>query len=166
MPGAQLLRQDDVRQMSPIPSQRITLLRATVAAAATSIAVIALLPATASAGKVTHMRDFVGTRISPGADLTKVKITKDGQRTTVQLWGSCGDERCYVGESDAQRLATNVRDGSRGVVALRGQRVPSFATVDYLITLRNGELVLQQVFDYSEGSSRKDSYEEYVLQRK
>lgn len=149
-----------------MPSQRKAILRATVAAAATSIAVIALLPATASAGKVTHMRDFVGTWISPGADLTKVKITKDGQRTTVQLWGRCGDERCYVGEFDAQRLATNVQDGSRGIVALRGQRVPSFATVDYLITLRNGDLVLQQVYDYNEGSSRKDSYEEYVLQRK
>lgn len=147
-------------------SPRTTLLRATVATAATSIAVIALLPATASAGKVTHTRDFVGTWISPGADLTRLAIAKDGNRVVVRIWGSCGGERCYVGEFDAQRLATSVQDGSRGVVALRGQRVPSFATVDYLITLRNGELVLQQTYDYNEGSSRKDSYEEYILQRK
>ena len=135
-------------------------------ATAALVATVALIPAPASAADVTHMRDFVGTWVSPGADLTKIKIAKDGQRTTVQLWGSCGSKRCYVGEFDAQRLATNVQDGSRGVVALRGQRVPSFATVDYLITLRNGDLVLQQVYDYNEGSSREDSYEEYVLQKK
>lgn len=135
-------------------------------AAAALVTTIAVLPAPASAAGVTHMRDFVGTWVSPGADLTRVKITKDGGRTTVQLWGNCGGERCSIGEFEAQRLATNVQDGSRGVVALRGQRVPSFATVDYLITLRNGDLVLQQVYDYNEGSSRKDSYEEYVLQRK
>jgi hypothetical protein len=135
-------------------------------AAAALVTTIAVLPAPASAAGVTHMRDFVGTWVSPGADLTRVKITKDGGRTTIQLWGSCGGERCSIGEFEAQRLATNVQDGSRGVVALRGQRVPSFATVDYLITLRNGDLVLQQVYDYTEGSSRKDSYEEYVLQRK
>lgn len=51
-------------------------------------------------------------------------------------------------------------------MALRGQRVPSFVTVDYLITLRNGDLDLQRVYDYNEGSSRKDSYEEHVLQKK
>jgi hypothetical protein len=146
-----------------MPSPRRTL---ALLAAAGLIATVALIPAHASASKVTHMRDFVGTWISPGADLTKVKIAKDGDSTTVQLWGNCGSKRCYVGEFDAQRLATNVQEGSRGVVALRGQRVPSFATVDYLITLRNGDLVLQQVYDYNEGSSRKDSYEEYVLQKK
>lgn len=146
-----------------MPSPRRTF--AALAASAV-LATVVGLPATASAAKVTHMRDFVGTWASPGDDLTKVKIAKDGSRVSVKIWGNCGDEQCYVGEFDAQRLATNVQDGSRGVVALRGQRVPSFATVDYLITLRNGDLVLQQVYDYNEGSSRKDSYEEYVLERK
>ena len=135
-------------------------------AAAALVTTIAVLPAPASAAPVTHMRDFVGTWVSPGADLTEVKITKDGSRTTVQIWGSCGGERCSVGEFAAQRLATNVQDGSRGVVALRGQRVPSFATVDYLITLRNGDLVLQQIYVFTDGSSRKNSYEEFVLQKK
>lgn len=135
-------------------------------AAAAVLATVVAVPATASATKVTHMRDFVGTWESPGDDLTKLKIAKDGARVTVKIWGNCADEQCYVGEFDAQRLATNVQDGSRGVVALRGQRVPSFATVDYLITLRNGDLVLQQVYDYNEGSTRKDSYEEFTLQKK
>lgn len=141
--------------------------RAVTAIAVTAVlATIVTVPATASAAKVTHMRDFVGTWISPGDDLTKLTIAKDGSRVSVKVWGNCGDEQCYVGEFDAQRLATNVQDGSRGVVALRGQRVPSFATVDYLITLRGGDLVLQQVYDYNETSSRKDSYEEFVLERK
>ena len=147
--------------MLPRPAHHLTKAIVTAIAAA---AMITSLEAPASAAKVTHIRDFVGTWVSPGADLTLVKIAKDGPRTTVRIWGNCGDERCYVGEFAAQRLATNVQDGSRGVVALRGQRVPSFATVDYLITLRGDELILQQVYDYN--GSRKDSYEEYQLQRK
>jgi hypothetical protein len=143
----------------PSPRHAVTAL-----VAAALVTTIAVLPAPASAAPVTHMRDFVGTWVSPGADLTEVKITKDGSRTTVQIWGSCGGERCAIGEFTARRYATSVQDGSRGTVALKGVRVPSFATVTYLITLRDGALILQQTYDYT--GDRADSYEEFTLMRK
>ena len=115
----------------------------------------------ASAAQVTHARDFLGTWVGDG--LTQVKIAKDGPRITVRLWGDCGDERCAIGEFTARRYATSVQDGSRGTVALKGVRVPSFATVTYLLTLRDGALVMQQTYDYT--GDRQDSYEEFTLQR-
>lgn len=134
---------------------------ARLTAVAAAIFALALMPAPTSAAKVTHVRDFVGTWV--GDDLTKVKIAKDGQRITVKVWGDCGDEQCVIGEFDAKRYATSVQDGSRGTVALTGVRTPSFATVTYLFTLRDGSLILQQTYDYT--GDRQDSYEEFTLQR-
>jgi len=142
-------------------------LRRTATAAAlatTAVAALALIPAPASAAKVTHVRDFVGTWESNGDDLTKVKVAKAGGAITVKVWGNCGDEQCVIGEFDARRYATSVQDGSRGTVALKGVRTPSFATVTYLITLRNGALILQQTYDYT--GDRVDSYEEFTLVKK
>lgn len=139
-------------------------LRRMATAAVLGVGVLALIAAPASAAKVTHVRDFVGTWTSSGDDLTKVKIAKADGAITVELWGSCGGESCVIGEFDARRYATSVQDGSRGTVALKGVRTPSFATVTYLLTLRSGALVLQQTYDYND--ERQDSYEEFTLQRR
>lgn len=135
-------------------------------AAVAAVASITLIPPGAAAADVTHVRDFLGTWVGHGDDLTLVKISKSGKSITVRVWGSCGDERCYVGEFPAQRFATSVQDGSRGTLALKGQRTPSFATVTYLFTLRDGDLFMQQMYDYNAGDSRQDSYEEFLLHRK
>ena len=145
------------------PIRRMAACFASLAAAAALVATVA---APVSAEGVTHLRDFVGTWNSPGSDLTTVKITKDGGAIKAQIWTNCGDEQCYVGEFDARRYRTTVQDGSRGTVALRGLRTPSFATVTYIMTLRDGNLYLQQMYDFNEGDSRADYYVANTLLRK
>ena len=145
------------------PARRMATCFASLAAAAALVATVA---APASAARVTHLRDFIGTWNSPGSDLTTVKITRDGGAIKVKIWANCGDEQCYVGEFDARRYRTSVQDGSRGTVALRGLRTPSFATVTYVMTLRDGDLHLQQMYDFNEGDSRADYYVANTLLKK
>lgn len=149
--------------MSHRQAARLTTLVLSVTAAA------ALLPAIASpasAARVTHLRDFLGTWESSGADLTMVKVAKDGARITVDVWGNCGEGQCHIGSFDARRYRTTVQQGSRGTLALRGERTPSFATVTYVLSIRDGNVFYQQMYDYKEGDSRQDSYESHVLLRK
>lgn len=137
--------------------------------AVTALAVLLpapILTVPASASEVTFLRDFIGTWRGTNGDLTQVTVAKDGGAITVRVWGSCGDRRCLVGDFEAQRYRTTVREGSRGTLALKGSRTPSFATVTYLLTLRQGNLVLQELYDYNEDDSRQDSYSVTVLRRK
>ena len=141
---------------------RSALTRTIIIGAVMAVALLSI-PAPASAAKVTHLRDFIGAWQDPAGGPDLVKVAKDGPRITVRLWSSCSDERCYLGEFSARRFATPVADGSRGTVALTGQRVLSFATVTYTLTLRDGSLVMQQTTTFTDGSGRQDYYVELVL---